>query len=149
MGDYTPTVFLNMKHIHYTFAFFLLIFISCSTDNDVDEEQVADFDRGAVMENYTNNIIIPRYNDFKLSLDNLKSSIDSYVANPTFSTHDEAHNMWLESYKKWQYVEMFNIGKAEEIMFFNSINTYPVNQDRINDNIDNGNYTLSLSLIHI
>ncbi len=143
MGDYTPTVFLNMKHIHYTFAFFLLIFISCSTDNDVDEEQVADFDRGAVMENYANNIIIPRYNDFKLSLDNLKSSVDSYVANPTFSTHEEAHNMWLESYKKWQYVEMFNIGKAEEIMFFNSINTYPVNQDRINDNIDNGNYTLS------
>ena len=135
MGDYTPTVFLNMKHIHYTFAFFLLIFISCSTDNDVDEEQVADFDRGAVMENYANNIIIPRYNDFKLSLDNLKSSVDSYVANPTFSTHEEAHNMWLESYKKWQYVEMFNMGKAYDISYSKMGNSYPCREDRVNSQI--------------
>jgi hypothetical protein len=38
---------------------------------------------------------------------------------------------------------MFNIGKAEEIMFFNTINTYPVNQGRITDNIDNANFDLS------
>ena len=30
---------------------------------------------------------------------------------------------------------MFNIGKAEEIMFFNTINTYPVDELRINENI--------------
>jgi len=38
---------------------------------------------------------------------------------------------------------MFNIGKAEEIMFFNTMNTYPVNQGRIIDNIDNANFNLS------
>ena len=52
-----------------------------------------------------------------------------------------------ESYKKWQYVEMFNIGKAEEIMYFNTMNTYPVNQDRILYNITNSNYDLNNLMI--
>lgn len=132
-----------MKNLNYIIAFILLIFVSCSSDSDVDDEVIPDFDRGAVMENYANNIIIPRYNDFKSSLDNLKSSLESFTSNPTISNYDELHNLWLDSYKKWQYVEMFNIGKAEEIMYFNSINTYPVNQGRINDNINNSNFDLS------
>ena len=95
------------------------------------------------MENYANNIIIPRYNDFKLSIDNLKSSFETFNSNPTISNYNDVHNSWLDSYKKWQYVEMFNIGKAEEIMYFNTMNTYPVNQGRIIDNIDNTNFDLS------
>ena len=66
---------------------------------------------------------------------NLKSSVDSYVAYPMISTYDKMHNDWLDAYKKWQHIEMFNIGKAEEIMFFNTINTYPVDELRINENI--------------
>jgi hypothetical protein len=44
---------------------------------------------------------------------------------------------------KWQHVEMFNIGKAEEIMYFNTINTYPVDELRINENINSKRYDLS------
>ena len=38
---------------------------------------------------------------------------------------------------------MFNIGKAEQIMYFNTINTYPVDELRINDNISSKRYELS------
>ena len=132
-----------MKHFKHLIVFFLLILISCSSDNDVEDEPVPEFDRGSVLENYANNIIIPRYNDFKLSIDNLKSSFETFTSNPTISNYNDVHNLWLDSYKKWQYVEMFNIGKAEEIMYFNTMNTYPVNQGRIIDNIDNANFDLS------
>ena len=132
-----------MKHFKHLIIFSLLILISCSSDNDVEDEPVPEFDRGSVLENYANNIIIPRYNDFKSSIDNLKSSFETFNSNPTISNYDEVHNLWVDSYKKWQYVEMFNIGKAEEIMFFNTMNTYPVNQGRIIDNIDNANFNLS------
>ncbi|HJN78921.1 MAG TPA: imelysin family protein, partial [Flavobacteriaceae bacterium] len=53
------------------------------------------------------------------------------------------HEKWVESYKKWQYIEMFNIGKAEEIMFYNKVNTYPASTDRINNNIDENKTDLS------
>ena len=38
---------------------------------------------------------------------------------------------------------MFNIGKAEEIMFFSKSNTYPVNEGRIQENINNQKTDLS------
>ena len=59
------------------------------------------------------------------------------------STYDDMHNDWFEAYKKWQHVEMFNIGKAEQIMYFNTMNTYPVDELRINDNISYKRYELS------
>ena len=126
----------------YFFILFI-IFISCSSDSETENEVVPEFDRGAVLNNYANNIIIPRYNDFKSSLDQLNISINTYVNNPSASNYEDMHKKWLESYKKWQYVEMFNIGKAEEIMYFNTMNTYPVNQDRILYNITNSNFDLN------
>ena len=126
-----------MKQLKYLalsiFSIFLII--SCSSDSDEDQTQIPEFDRSTILTNYAENIIIPRYADFKLSLMNLKSSVDSYVASPMVSTFDKMHNDWLDTYKKWQHIEMFNIGKAEEIMFFNTINTYPVDELRINENI--------------
>ena len=126
-----------MKQLKYLalsiFSIFLII--SCSSDSDEDQTQIPEYDRSTILTNYAENIIIPRYADFKLSLMNLKSSVDSYVASPMVSTFDKMHNDWLDAYKKWQHIEMFNIGKAEEIMFFNTINTYPVDELRINENI--------------
>ena len=123
--------------------FSIFLIIACSSESDENPNQVADFDRSSILKNYAENIIIPRYNDFKLTLDNLKSSVDSYVAYPMVSTYDDMHNDWVEAYKKWQHVEMFNIGKAEEIMYFNTINTYPVDELRINENISSKKYELS------
>jgi predicted lipoprotein len=134
-----------MKKINYSILtiFSIFLIIACSSESDENQNQVADFDRSSILKNYAENIIIPRYNDFKLALDNLKSSVDSYVAYPMVSTYDDMHNDWFEAYKKWQHIEMFNIGKAEEIMYFNTINTYPVDELRINENINSKRYELS------
>ena len=132
-----------MKNLKYKILLALLLIFSCSTDSEVEDEPIPAFDRGAVMSNYANNIIIPRYADFKIELDKLESSINSFTSDPNVSSYDNLNSQWLEAYKSWQYVEMFNIGKAEEIMYFNIMNTYPVNQDRIKNNINNSNYELN------
>ena len=141
----TVFYFYVMKKIKFFLLsiFSVFLIIACSSESDENQNQVADFDRSSILKNYAENIIIPRYNDFKLALDNLKSSVDSYVAYPMVSTYDDMHNDWFEAYKKWQHVEMFNIGKAEEIMYFNTINTYPVDELRINENINSKRYELS------
>ena len=141
----TVFYFYVMKKIKFFLLsiFSVFLIIACSSESDENQNQVADFDRSSILKNYAENIIIPRYNDFKLALDNLKSSVDSYVAYPMVSTYDDMHNDWFEAYKKWQHIEMFNIGKAEEIMYFNTINTYPVDELRINENINSKRYELS------
>ena len=136
-----------MKIFRYTIfsIFTFLLIISCSSDSDEEQNQVPEFDRSTILKNYAENIIIPRYDDFQLSLANLKSSVDSYVASPLLSTFDKMHDDWFTAYKKWQHIEMFNIGKAEEIMFFNTVNTYPIDELRIVENIISMKYDLSSS----
>ena len=120
-----------------------IFIISCSSSSDDEQSTIPEFDRSAVLKNYADNIIIPRLNNFRSSVDYLKESVDAYVDSPDITTYTELHNSWLEAYINWQYVEMFNIGKAEEIMFFSKTNTYPVNEGRIQENINNEKTDLS------
>lgn len=136
-----------MKIFRYTIfsIFTILLIVSCSGDSDEEQNQVPEFDRSTILKNYAENIIIPRYDDFQSALTNLKSSVDAYVSSPLVSTFDKMHDDWFTAYKKWQHIEMFNIGKAEEIMFFNTINTYPIDELRIVQNITSNKYDLSSS----
>ena len=120
-----------------------IFIISCSSSPDDEQSIIPEFDRSAVLKNYADNIIIPRLNNFRSSVDYLRESVDAYVDSPDITTYTELHNSWLEAYINWQYVEMFNIGKAEEIMFFSKTNTYPVNEGRIQENINNQKTDLS------
>jgi len=136
-----------MKKSFYLLPIFILsllsLAVSCSSEELPENDNIQEFDRGSVMENYANNIIIPRYNDFKSELDKLKTEVLEFTQNPSTETHTSLSNQWLEAYKAWQYVEMFNIGKAEEIMYSNTMNTYPVNQERTIDNISSEKIDLS------
>ena len=120
-----------------------IFIISCSSSSDDEQSTIPEFDRSAVLSNYADNIIVPRLNNFKSSVDYLKESGDAFLDSPDITTYTELHNSWLEAYINWQYVEMFNIGKAEEIMFFSKTNTYPVNEGRIQENINNEKTNLS------
>ncbi len=114
-----------------------------TTTTGTTTTQVSSFDRGTILVNYADNIIIPRHNDFKIALNELKNATDNFTDTPSIANYDLLHEKWVESYKKWQYIEMFNIGKAEEIMFYNKVNTYPASTDRINNNIDENKTDLS------
>ena len=116
---------------------------SSQTTSTNTSSQSETFDRGTILSNYSENIIIPRYNTFKLSMDNLKNSIETFKSSPTSESYDLLQNDWIDAYKKWQYIEMFNISKAEEIMYNLKMNTYPVSKERIDNNIDTEKTDLS------
>ena len=134
-----------MKKIKYIFLslFSIFLIIACSGDSEEEQNNVPEFDRSTILKNYAENIIIPRYNDFKADVDALKIAVDDFTTSPNSANFDKAHSQWFTAYKTWQYVEMFNIGKAEQIMYFNTINTYPVDELRINENINSKRYDLS------
>ncbi len=128
-----------MKNIRSILTAFFAIFLifACSSDSDdsTDIPTVKEFDRGTILTNYVDNIIIPRYNDFKNSINVLSASVETFVGAPTVSAFDKMHDDWVVAYKNWQHIEMFNIGKAEQMMYLDIMNAYPVNVDRIESNI--------------
>ncbi len=100
------------------------------------------FDRVKMMTFITEEIIIPSYNNLNTSLIELKESYELFKINITEHNLEELRNKWLNSYKLWQHVEMYNIGKSmEDYLIFRS-NIYPVDSVRVNQNIDNGEYDL-------
>tara|TARA_Y100001933_G_scaffold171325_1_gene169366 strand:- start:1958 stop:3085 length:1128 start_codon:yes stop_codon:yes gene_type:complete len=126
-----------MKEIKYTLIalFSIFLIIACSGDTDDDADQIPEFDRSTILNNYVSNIIIPRYGDFKVALDGLKIAVDDFTLTPNTGNLQKLHDDWLESYKKWQHIEMFNIGKAEELMYLQKMNAYPADNSRIEANV--------------
>lgn len=133
-----------MKLKHLGLVLFAAITIwSCTDSEDDIITPVDSFDRKALLENAADNIIIPAFQDLSSDLNELKTSKDLFIATPNQANLDNLREDWLDAYKTWQYVEMFNIGKAEEVLYNFQMNVYPTNVSDIQDNIANGNYDLS------
>tara|TARA_B100001778_G_scaffold74837_1_gene60087 strand:+ start:1478 stop:2677 length:1200 start_codon:yes stop_codon:yes gene_type:complete len=103
------------------------------------------FDHKGMLINWADNIIIPAITDFQNSLIQLQETANTFTNDPAVENLSILKEIWLTSYSKWQYVEMFDIGIAEEIYFKNRMNLYPVNTGRVEDNISNQNYDLEKS----
>ncbi|MTI39026.1 imelysin family protein [Fulvivirga lutimaris] len=120
-----------------------LLFWACSGD---DEPQINsdNFDRGAMLINWADNIIIPGYKAYTVSLKALNEATVAF--NETSSVDDlvTLRSAWLEAYISWQMVSMFEIGKAEAITLRDFTNIYPTNAETIESNILTGDYNLEL-----
>ncbi len=128
------------------FLITLIIFGSITSCNDnLDVVDTGpNYDRESLLENWFNNHINPSYNNFSIELSALSSEIlDAKNNGITESNLETIRNTFQSTYKSWQYVEMFNIGKAEEIYYSSTMNIYPVNVARVESNISSGNYDLN------
>ncbi|GAK93116.1 iron-regulated protein A precursor [Nonlabens ulvanivorans] len=124
--------------------FSILTITSCTESNDDSTNGSSDnFDRKALLENAADNIIIPALQDLNSDLTNLKASKETFITTPNQTNLDNLRADWLTAYKTWQYVEMFNIGKAEEILYSFQMNIYPTNTTDIQNNIASGTYDLT------
>ena len=98
-----------------------------------------------MLTNWADNIIIPSIINFENSLVKLKNSASIFLNEPSNETLSVLKEEWLNSFLKWQHLEMFDVGLAEEIYYKNRINLYPANVNRIENNISNQNYDLNAS----
>lgn len=132
-----------MKYLYIVLATFL--FTSCSTVNNQDPRNPIDnFSRSALLENITNNIIIPAHTNLYSSIINLNNNLTDFANNQTQVNLSRLRNAYVSTYLAWQSVEMFNVGKAEEIRYKETMNTYPCNVTTINNNITNQNYDFNI-----
>ena len=106
-----------------------------STSDSQNTTTNESFDHQKMLTNWADNIIIPSITSFKNSLTQLQEVANIFVNDPTSDNLLSLKEIWFTSYLKWQYVEMFDIGIAEEIYLKNRLNLYPANIEKIQNNI--------------
>ncbi|MDF1695449.1 MAG: imelysin family protein [Saprospiraceae bacterium] len=135
-----------MNRIPLILTLFLIgAFVSCGENEpDGPSEPTNSFDRKSLLINAADGIIIPALEDYVSKVEILNSAANSFILDPTLEGMDLLQGFWLDAYSRWQYVSMFNIGKAEEISLRNFTNIYPTNTTEIEQNIISGDYNLEL-----
>lgn len=127
-----------MNKIFIGIASLLLTTTACNTPND--NLANCDFDQSAMLTNYADEIIIPRFGDFKIGLLLLEGSYNAFVANPTPGLLVEMRVSFAATYRSYQRCSPFGFGPGliNGESFRARFNTFPTNPTGINAAILNG-----------
>lgn len=128
--------------------------ISNNDSTSIDQEVMSDtgnsdtsisFEHKEMLINWVDNIIVPSLTNLEVSLSQLNEKATLFINTPSNENLLVLRESWLNSFLKWQHVEMFDLGYAEEIYYKNRLNLYPTNIERIEDNISSLDYDLNQS----
>ncbi|MCX7547519.1 imelysin family protein [Xanthomarina sp. F1114] len=132
------------KAVYLVVVLFVVVACSGSDDSGSGGGSNSDgFNRQSMLINWADNIIIPVYQGLNSELGNLVTAKNIFVANPDQTNLDAFRTAWKETYKVWQYAEMFNIGKAEAINYHFQMNIYPTSVSDVENNVASGTYDLT------
>ena len=115
------------------------LFIGCSDDSTTS--QTVWEQKSQMLTNWADNFIIPNYQNLSNKLSELETSVAAFNATPNNETLEATRVSWLEAYKSWQHVEMFNIGPAEQTYYHLKMNVYPASTENIDALISSGNFS--------
>ena len=115
------------------------LFIGCSDDSTTS--QTVWEQKSQMLTNWADNFIIPNYQNLSNKLSELETSVAAFNATPNTETLEATRVSWLEAYKSWQHVEMFNIGPAEQTYYHLKMNVYPASTENIDALISSGNFS--------
>jgi predicted lipoprotein len=115
------------------------LFIGCSDDSTTS--QTVWEQKSQMLTNWADNFIIPNYQNLSNKLSELETSVAAFNATPNNETLEATRVSWLEAYKSWQHVEMFNIGPAEQTYYHLKMNVYPASTENIDALIASGNFS--------
>ncbi|MBT7528117.1 MAG: imelysin family protein [Flavobacteriaceae bacterium] len=125
------------KIFSFTLILNLLIF-SCNSDSDDNSSEVWE-QKSEMLTNWADNFIIPSYTTLTNNLVLLEESGNTFASSRNQQNLENLRNSFINAYLSWQYVEMFDIGLAEETYYKSKMNIYPTTVSRIELNIQNGN----------
>ncbi len=117
----------------------LAIFVGACSSTNSDNE--TNFDRAAMLENYGNNIIVPAFEDMQEATNELKTAAQNFETERTVQQLENLQNQLKQTRLAWQEVSPFQFGPAESILLRASLNTYPVDTDKVQNNVSSGDYS--------
>lgn len=135
----------TLKYITLVLALSALI-TNCRNkkDKDPDEDPAEVFDKQGMLTNYADALIIPSYNNFKVSLDSLTAVYNIFKSSGTLGDFQIVKQKFLVAYLKYQRCDLFEFGPAETQVIRNNFNIFPTDSVQIAANILAGTYNLAL-----
>lgn len=125
------------------------VIVACSSSDDSNGGSNDNFDRTALLTNYADNIIVPALVNFQSKMADMDTAKSDFINDINQTNLNILSDAWLEAYKAWQDVEIFNIGIAETLSadensgFVVFFNRYPVTVSDIEAGAASGNYDLN------
>ncbi|UXX78564.1 imelysin family protein [Reichenbachiella carrageenanivorans] len=129
----------------YRFFFLLLAVAVFSCESASNESSDDNFDRSAMLASWADHIIIPAYQHYEKEMDALVDQSKTFTADANTNNLATLRAQWEKAYLAWQWVEMFEIGKAEALYLQSYTNWFPTKTDQIDNNISTGSYNLALA----
>lgn len=135
-----------MKKLLFSVCFVSSLLLSCSSsdNSETNNNNTKGYDRTAMLTNWADNIIIPAYENYSSKVNTLSQRTAAFTASPDASTLASLRTEWQNAYTAYQYVAMYDFGKAAELYLKQSANTYPTDVTGIQANIASGTYNLNL-----
>jgi len=119
----------------------LVILLSCKKKKN-NEPATEPFDKQAMLVNMADNVILPNYNAFKISLDSLISSYNTFKTSETLNDLQFVKQKLHNAYLKYQRIDLFEFGPAESVIIRMNFNVFPTDSAQIKLNIASGTYDL-------
>lgn len=125
------------------FTLISLIFtVGCKKDEENDDSTT--FDRGELLKNYAENIILPNYSDLNDNTLALKLAIETFLNDVSETNLILVQEKWIETAKSWQHCNAFNFGPAGAEGLNKGLNeeiaTFPVSADKIETALASPNF---------
>ena len=142
---------LKKVFILFTIA---MVVIACSSTDDSNGSGTNDgFNRTELLTNVADNLIVPAFQDLQTKLSALDAANESFVTNKSVTNLELLSDAWLDAYKVWQHVQIYNLGEADNLGggergFVSFFNIYPVTVADIENGANTGNYDLNTANYH-
>ncbi|MEM9835270.1 MAG: imelysin family protein [Bacteroidota bacterium] len=134
-----------MKVLVYTMLSVLLVvgFSACGED-DNDGGSVDNFDREAMLTSWVDNFILPAYSEFTTASTALTAAATTFETTPDQASFDAVRAAFVDTYRKWQKISLYQIGQAEALGLREQVNAFPTDVAGIEANISDSNFNLAL-----
>jgi predicted lipoprotein len=126
------------RKLSIAFIGFLLV-VSCGKDKD----QTPEFDKGEMLAQIADNVILPAYQGFSVEVTALEASLNAFHATPTAENLQVLRDQWKNTARSWQHVKLFNFGPAMDYALKTSVGIFPCDTALIQSNITAGSYDLN------
>lgn len=126
-----------MKKIFLIGFGLLLTVAACDTNPNLNN---CDFDESAMLTNYADEIIIPRFQLLKIGVAHLNGAIVAFDADPTIGSLNEARIAFGAAYSAYQKCSSFGFGPGliNGVPFRERFNTFPTSVSLVESNVSGG-----------
>tara|TARA_B110000014_G_scaffold163062_1_gene115028 strand:- start:48 stop:1130 length:1083 start_codon:yes stop_codon:yes gene_type:complete len=122
-----------------TILLFTFLTISCSKDSEVENNTSEDFNTQAMIVDITNQLILPKVNNFNSSCIELNNAVNNYIATPSEENIILMRTKWKETSSNYAQVYAFNIGEARNRFFHIKLYNWPTLSIAIENFISDAN----------